>query len=407
MEQVRLSNFDRLLNIHQSVALHQTRKINKKILEEQIYQNAKLQHLNNQLSAANEINRKLLENQIKEIKEKETLKFYKDLSFKMHVFLEYIENIVNPLVKKYFVSRYYEKIKTNLVTSDNYLAEISDKLFNKEILTRINTLKESGENFETQFNNSPFSKIDSLIDALSIEKRKISNFSPPLFKDVEIKIKPKTSVARIIGMLFFGIPSFLFLISTIALIFERNFNVLIGASVLLACFLIPFLIILKKSISWKKSYPNYIQSQLELKQVEHEKTTEVMLEYQKELDKLNNDLLQHPSYITYEQLVNDYPEFESAISTLNDLESQYFANELDFNPNDRDPLFAEVAKVVVQCQQASTSLIQRKFKIKSNRAARILDQLEDAKIVGQFNGSKARDILITDLHSLTLHLRES
>lgn len=66
----------------------------------------------------------------------------------------------------------------------------------------------------------------------------------------------------------------------------------------------------------------------------------------------------------------------------------------------RDDLFDEAAKLVVQYQQGSTSLIQRKFSIGYNRAGRIIDQLEAAGVVGPFEGSKARQVLITDEISL-------
>lgn len=62
----------------------------------------------------------------------------------------------------------------------------------------------------------------------------------------------------------------------------------------------------------------------------------------------------------------------------------------------RDTMFEEAARVVVQHQQGSTSLIQRKLSIGYNRAGRIIDQLEAAGIVGPFEGSKARDVLCSD-----------
>ena len=66
----------------------------------------------------------------------------------------------------------------------------------------------------------------------------------------------------------------------------------------------------------------------------------------------------------------------------------------------KDELFEDAARVVVMNQQGSTSLIQRKFSIGYNRAGRIIDQLEAAGIVGPFEGSKARQVLITDELSL-------
>lgn len=68
--------------------------------------------------------------------------------------------------------------------------------------------------------------------------------------------------------------------------------------------------------------------------------------------------------------------------------------------SDRDPLFDEAARLIVMQQQGSTSLIQRKFAIGYNRAGRLMDQLEAAGIVGPFEGSKARQVMLQDEYSL-------
>lgn len=68
--------------------------------------------------------------------------------------------------------------------------------------------------------------------------------------------------------------------------------------------------------------------------------------------------------------------------------------------SERDALFEEAAKLIVSHQQGSTSLIQRKLKLGYNRAGRLIDQLEAAGIVGPFEGSKAREVLIRDEYSL-------
>lgn len=66
----------------------------------------------------------------------------------------------------------------------------------------------------------------------------------------------------------------------------------------------------------------------------------------------------------------------------------------DFDPSNRDQYFDEAARLIVMHQQGSTSLIQRKLKLGYNRAGRLIDQLEAAKIVGPFGGSKAREVLV-------------
>jgi len=73
---------------------------------------------------------------------------------------------------------------------------------------------------------------------------------------------------------------------------------------------------------------------------------------------------------------------------------------LDIDASERDSLFKEAAEVIVVAQQGSASLLQRKLKLGYNRAGRIIDQMEAAGIVGPFEGSKARQVLIPDLSSL-------
>ena len=73
---------------------------------------------------------------------------------------------------------------------------------------------------------------------------------------------------------------------------------------------------------------------------------------------------------------------------------------LDIDISDRDKLFREAAEVIVIAQQGSASLLQRKLKLGYNRAGRLIDQLEAAGIVGHFEGSKARQVLVTDLIAL-------
>ena len=73
---------------------------------------------------------------------------------------------------------------------------------------------------------------------------------------------------------------------------------------------------------------------------------------------------------------------------------------IDYDISDRDSLFRDAAEVIVNAQQGSASLIQRKLKLGYNRAGRIIDQLEAAGIVGPFEGSKARQVLVPDLIAL-------
>ena len=76
------------------------------------------------------------------------------------------------------------------------------------------------------------------------------------------------------------------------------------------------------------------------------------------------------------------------------------SSPMDLDVSDRDVLFREAAEVIVIAQQGSASLLQRKLKLGYNRAGRIIDQMEAAGVVGPFEGSKARSVLIPDLTTL-------
>ena len=89
------------------------------------------------------------------------------------------------------------------------------------------------------------------------------------------------------------------------------------------------------------------------------------------------------------------PEFVGEDSSLN----------LDFDISERDAMFREAAEIIVTAQQGSASLLQRKLKLGYNRAGRLIDQLEAAGIVGQFEGSKARSVNIPDLVALDLFFK--
>ena len=103
------------------------------------------------------------------------------------------------------------------------------------------------------------------------------------------------------------------------------------------------------------------------------------------------------------EVLTDFIGSQKAYVTAHQL-PEYVGEEggtnLDIDVEDRDKLFREAAEVLVIAQQGSASLLQRKLKLGYNRAGRLIDQLEAAGIVGPFEGSKARQVLVSDLQAL-------
>ncbi|MAP56096.1 MAG: cell division protein FtsK [Altibacter sp.] len=85
---------------------------------------------------------------------------------------------------------------------------------------------------------------------------------------------------------------------------------------------------------------------------------------------------------------------------LPEYEGEEGGTNLDISIEERDKMFREAAEVLVIAQQGSASLLQRKLKLGYNRAGRIIDQLEAAGIVGPFEGSKARQVLVPTIEAL-------
>jgi len=109
-----------------------------------------------------------------------------------------------------------------------------------------------------------------------------------------------------------------------------------------------------------------------------------------EVESITNYVYSQPSYSKPYYLPSIYDKKKSSSSGMS---------------ADLDPMFEEAARVIVRYQQGSVSLLQRKLKLGYSRAARIVDQLEDAGIVGPNDGSKARHVLIENDEQLETVLR--
>ncbi len=149
-------------------------------------------------------------------------------------------------------------------------------------------------------------------------------------------------------------------------------------------------------IAPEKSEPARLQGAY----ISSEDTEQLMTWYQDRRD-AKKQMLEDHGFMT----VADAPSEEDILDAVRKREAEAGAggDNDDINADDRDKLFREAAEIVIQHQQGSTSLLQRRLKVGYGRAARIIDQLHAAGILGPPDGSKPREVLkgLGDLESIT------
>lgn len=120
---------------------------------------------------------------------------------------------------------------------------------------------------------------------------------------------------------------------------------------------------------------------------------DMLISYNGELSRLQCVFVDTPEVDSVCEFIGDQRGYPQAFLLPEYIDEKDLEGK-DFDLGDKDPLFEEAARLIVQNQVGSTSLIQRRMKLGYNRAGRLMDQLEAAGVVGPNQGSKARDVLI-------------
>ncbi len=120
---------------------------------------------------------------------------------------------------------------------------------------------------------------------------------------------------------------------------------------------------------------------------------DMLISYNGELTRLQCAFVDTPEVDRVTDFIGDQQGYPQAFLLPEYVDEKEFENK-EFDVNDRDALFEDAAKLIVQSQSGSTSLLQRRMKLGYNRAGRLMDQLEAAGVVGPNQGSKVRDVLI-------------
>ena len=120
---------------------------------------------------------------------------------------------------------------------------------------------------------------------------------------------------------------------------------------------------------------------------------DMLISYNGDLTRLQCAFVDTPEVDKITDFIGEQQGYTEAFMLPEYVDEKEFENK-SFDATDRDPLFEDAAKLIVQSQSGSTSLLQRRMKLGYNRAGRLMDQLEAAGIVGPNQGSKVRDVMV-------------
>ncbi len=131
---------------------------------------------------------------------------------------------------------------------------------------------------------------------------------------------------------------------------------------------------------------------------------DMLISYNGEVTRLQCAFVDTPEVEEITEFIGDQQGYPQAFLLPEYIDEKELEGK-EFDLSDRDALFEDAARLIVQNQIGSTSLLQRRMKLGYNRAGRLMDQLEAAGIVGANQGSKARDVIIKTEMELEQHLQ--
>ena len=319
---VNLSTFDRSVNVINTYNSYRNRKVSEQILVQQYKSNAQLTAMKNQLKEANETNRRILQNQIRELELKEEQKFYKALSYNNNEIIEKLQNVNDPMVLNYLINGFYEKMKSSLVKANDTLEEINDKLFNKQVIEKLELIKQKSDKTNEDFKKNKLYRIDDLLIEFKSKEDEINNVRKIEYQEKTIKDKSETNVLRLFGIIILGFLTFVYGINLfINKIGTTDFNLMLLLFLIVS---IPLFFLIKKDRKWRKNFLQYKNTQNQKRQNEFLKKKEIEEQENNKLEERTEMLLNHPAYLTLQEINRNHPTFEETTFNVTNLEANFY-----------------------------------------------------------------------------------
>lgn len=412
-----MANIDRSLNIYQSYSLAKISALNKKSLAMQYAQSGEINKLEKSISrelrAVNKLNRQILENQLKEIKHKETIKFYRKIAFEAKEAVEII-NSQEDLIFRFFLCEIYaQPLKLLFEDAKNNLEEISDKEYCSLWSNKLESTVKAIQSLQSDFYKSSYYVILSERNSYDKAKQNIeekrellcnerNKLTPPDFMPLkEMKGADRLSGGCIgcsVSFFIFGLLVF------VANLSDKNVESdLLSLGLFWIAFpvvlvLLAFLIKKKK----KREYPIKMEKltkeneEISNQNAAAKKEFEDKLSFiDEKLNKLNEEQnlieSQHPYSVALIHINQETPGWEAIIEKI----EKYIPRDKEEKTTKsiKDPLYEEIKNLVIGCNFVSGSMIQRRYGLSYRTASNIVDKLEAEGVVGPSQNGKHRVLL--------------
>lgn len=396
-------DIDRILNIYQAYSITKISAINKQMLIAQYAQCEKINAIQKQLDVANSVSRRILENQLKEIQQRETQKYYKNLAFKMSEAFEKIISVTDINLQTFLCSIILDKLLANIKECQTNLEEIRDKEYCRDLINKCNTLLDNisirhdylnssfyiMQNNEQDYNNKVSDKKNVLkAKRIELNEKKYTLKNLINRELAERKTKRGCSMGCLV---IIGFILIMFLIAQIGMTLDNEQSSWTEFTVLETLLLVSFIFILRyhrkqknKNIQYKNK-DKIDQLQIEISNVENE------------INSINNDdsLKNHTYIISKQDVEKNYPDLEV---TLTDL-MQYFPMQQN-SKKSYDKLIRECAEFIMMINDVKLSAIQRRFSIGYNRVGKIVEQLVELGVIKKKPSNNGYIILIDNKNDL-------
>ena len=396
-------DIDRILNIYQAYSITKISAINKQMLIAQYAQCEKINAIQKQLDVANSVSRRILENQLKEIQQRETQKYYKNLAFKMSEAFEKIISVTDINLQTFLCSIILDKLLANIKECQTNLEEIRDKEYCRDLINKCNTLLDNisirhdylnssfyiMQNNEQDYNNKVSDKKNVLkAKRIELNEKKYTLKNLINRELAERKTKRGCSMGCLV---IIGFILIMFLIAQIGMTLDNEQSSWTEFTVLETLLLVSFIFILRyhrkqknKNIQYKNN-DKIDQLQIEISNVENE------------INSINNDdsLKNHTYIISKQDVEKNYPDLEV---TLTDL-MQYFPMQQN-SKKSYDKLIRECAEFIMMINDVKLSAIQRRFSIGYNRVGKIVEQLVELGVIKKKPSNNGYIILIDNKNDL-------